>query len=60
MGNLIQSDYPYHWRFNSAIQLLFPGANYAATTPLTESATVHNQIEDSCDAIELTLAGAAT
>jgi Flp pilus assembly protein TadG len=35
--------YPYHWRFNSVIQLLFPGAGYAAITSLTESATVHNQ-----------------
>jgi len=35
--------YPYHWRFNSVIQLLFPGANYAAVTNLSESATVHNQ-----------------
>lgn len=35
--------YPYHWRFNSAIQLLFPGASYAATTNLQETATVHNQ-----------------
>ena len=22
--------YPYHWRFNSVIQLLVPGASYAA------------------------------
>jgi len=36
--------FPYHWRFNSAIQLLFPGASYAATTNLQESATVHNQM----------------
>ena len=36
--------YPYHWRFNSVIQLLIPGASYAATTSLTESATVHNQM----------------
>ena len=36
--------YPYHWRFNSVIQLLIPGANYAAITQLTESATVHNQM----------------
>jgi Flp pilus assembly protein TadG len=35
--------YPYHWRFNGVIQLLLPGANYAATTQVTESATVHNQ-----------------
>ena len=35
--------YPYHWRFNSAIQLLFPGSSYAATTDLHETAIVHNQ-----------------
>jgi hypothetical protein len=36
--------YPYHWRFNSVIQLLIPGASYAAKTPLREVATVHNQM----------------
>jgi Flp pilus assembly protein TadG len=36
--------FPYHWRFNSAIQLLFPGASYAATTTMQETATVHNQM----------------
>lgn len=36
--------YNYHWRFNSAIQLLFPGASYAAKTCIRESATVHNQM----------------
>jgi Flp pilus assembly protein TadG len=36
--------YPYHWRFNSVIQLLIPGASYQAITSLTESATVHNQM----------------
>src|ERR1019366_3764993 len=40
----IQVQYPYHWRFNSVIQLLIPGASYAATTQVTESATVHNQM----------------
>ena len=40
----IQVQYPYHWRFNSVIQLLVPGASYAATTQVTESATVHNQM----------------
>jgi len=43
VGTSVQVSYPYHWRFNSAIQLLFPGANYAAVTTLTEIATVHNQ-----------------
>ena len=44
VGTSVQVAYPYHWRFNSVIQLLFPGASYAATTQLTESATVHNQM----------------
>jgi len=43
VGTSVQVSYPYHWRFNSAIQLLFPGASYAAVTTLTEIATVHNQ-----------------
>ena len=43
VGTTVQVRYPYHWRFNSAIQLLIPGANYAAATDLTEEATVHNQ-----------------
>lgn len=43
VGTSVQVSYPYHWRFNSAIQLLFPGASYAAVTTLTETATVHNQ-----------------
>jgi len=44
VGTNVQVQYPYHWRFNSVIQLLIPGANYAATTQVTESATVHNQM----------------
>jgi Flp pilus assembly protein TadG len=44
VGTVVQVTYPYHWRFNSVIQLLIPGANYAAVTQLTESATVHNQM----------------
>jgi Flp pilus assembly protein TadG len=44
VGTIVTVVYPYHWRFNSVIQLLFPGAKYAATTNLTESATVHNQM----------------
>jgi Flp pilus assembly protein TadG len=43
VGTSVQVQYPYHWRFNSVIQLLIPGASYAATTQVTESATVHNQ-----------------
>jgi len=44
IGTTVQVTYPYHWRFNSVIQLLFPGAGYAAITNVTESATVHNQM----------------
>lgn len=44
VGTSVTVTYPYHWRFNSAIQLLFPGAAYDPTTPLTETATVHNQM----------------
>jgi hypothetical protein len=44
VGTTVTVTYPYHWRFNSVIQLLIPGASYAATTQLTESATVHNQM----------------
>src|ERR1017187_1995834 len=36
--------YPYHWRFNSVIQFLLPGASYTATTQVTQSATVYNQL----------------
>jgi hypothetical protein len=43
-GTMVQVVYPYHWRFNSVIQLLIPGASYAATTQVTESASVHNQM----------------
>lgn len=35
--------FPYRWRFDSAIQLLFPGANYLPVTNLSETAIVHNQ-----------------
>lgn len=44
VGTVLTVTYPYHWRFNSAIQLLFPGAAYSATTNLSESAMVHNQL----------------
>jgi hypothetical protein len=44
VSTVVTVTYPYHWRFNSVIQLLIPGANYAALTQLTESATVHNQM----------------
>jgi Flp pilus assembly protein TadG len=45
IGTVVTVSYPYHWRFNSVIQLLFPGpSSYAATTLVTESATVQNQM----------------
>ncbi len=44
VGTMVTVTYPYHWRFNSVIQLLFPRAGYAAITDLIESATVHNQM----------------
>ena len=44
VGTIVTVTYPYHWRFNSVIQLLIPGASYSATTLLTESANVHNQM----------------
>jgi Flp pilus assembly protein TadG len=44
VGTVVTVEYPYIWRFNSVIQLLVPGASYAATTQVTESATVHNQM----------------
>ncbi len=44
VGTSVQVAYPYHWRFNSVIQLVVPGASYAATTQVIESATVHNQM----------------
>jgi len=40
----VKVSYPYHWRFNSVIQLLVPGAAYAPVTDLSETATVHNQM----------------
>jgi len=43
VGTQVTVNYPYHWRFNSVIQLLVPGAAYAATTTIVETATVHNQ-----------------
>ncbi|MBI3475684.1 MAG: pilus assembly protein [Acidobacteria bacterium] len=36
--------FPYHWRFNTVIQLLIPGASYAAITDLRQTATVQNQM----------------
>ncbi len=44
VGTQVVVSYPYHWRFNSVIQLLVPGASYAAVTNVSETATVHNQM----------------
>ncbi len=44
IGTLVTVVYPYHWRFNSAIQLLLPGATYNATTYISLTAKVHNQL----------------
>jgi Flp pilus assembly protein TadG len=44
VGTTVTVQLPYHWRFNSVIQLLIPGANYAATTQVVEVSTVHNQM----------------
>ncbi|MGB8013902.1 MAG: TadE/TadG family type IV pilus assembly protein [Terriglobales bacterium] len=45
VGTMVTVAYPYHWRFNRVIQLLFPGpTSYLGTTQVTESATVHNQM----------------
>jgi Flp pilus assembly protein TadG len=44
-GTQVTVTYPYHWHFNSAIQLLLPGPSpYSATTNLSETASVHNQM----------------
>jgi Flp pilus assembly protein TadG len=44
VGTKVTVAYPYNWRFNSVIQVLIPGANYAPETNLSESATVHSQM----------------
>lgn len=44
VGTQVTVSYDYDWRFNSAIQLLFPGAGYAARTCLSEMSSVHNQV----------------
>lgn len=43
VGSTVTVSYPYNWQFNSVIQVLIPGANYAKTTQVTETAWVHNQ-----------------
>lgn len=44
VGTVVSIQYPYHWRFNSVIQLLVPGPTFAAVTQLKESSTVQNQM----------------
>src|SRR6202166_724811 len=44
VGTSVKVSYDYDWRFNSVIQLLFPGAGYSARTCLAETSVVHNQI----------------
>jgi Flp pilus assembly protein TadG len=45
LSTIVTITYPYHWRFGSVIQLLFPGPNgYLTPTQLKGTATVHNQI----------------
>ncbi|MGA8299397.1 MAG: TadE/TadG family type IV pilus assembly protein [Terriglobales bacterium] len=44
VGTSVAVSFPYHWRFNSVIQVLIPGASYQAITNVTETAYVHNQM----------------
>jgi hypothetical protein len=45
VGTRLTVTYPYHWRFNSVIQLLFAGSSsYSATTDIHETAATHNQL----------------
>jgi Flp pilus assembly protein TadG len=44
VGTNVQVQYPYHWRFGSVIQLLFPAETGYGITNISESSTVHNQI----------------
>jgi Flp pilus assembly protein TadG len=44
VGTMVTVSYDYDWRFNSVIELLVPGAGYAARTCISESAGVHNQM----------------
>jgi Flp pilus assembly protein TadG len=38
----VSISYPYQWHFNSAIQLIAPGAGFAGTTPITIDAVALN------------------
>jgi hypothetical protein len=45
VGTQLKVTYPYHWRFSSVIQLLFPGSTvYGPTTYISETANIHNQL----------------
>jgi Flp pilus assembly protein TadG len=44
VGTTVTVSYDYDWRFNSVIQLLIPGAGYAARTCLIETSSVQNQM----------------
>jgi Flp pilus assembly protein TadG len=44
LGTEVTVQYLYAWRFNDVISLVAPGANYAATTMLSEEATALNQL----------------
>lgn len=43
VGTTVTVAYPYNWKFNSVIQLVFPGSTGFASPTTTETATVHNQ-----------------
>ena len=43
LGTTVTVSYDYRWRFNSAIQLLIPGASYSAKSCISETSTVLNQ-----------------
>lgn len=43
VSTAVTVSFPYHWRFNSVIQLV-GGGSFAAVTNLQETATVHNQM----------------
>ena len=38
----VQISYPYKWHFNNVIQLLVPGATYAAISQIPSDATAAN------------------
>jgi Flp pilus assembly protein TadG len=42
VASKVTVSYPYIWHFNSAIKLIVPSANYAATTPISVDAVLQN------------------